>query len=85
MVLVLAAGCSKDLTKDLAKLADRACACTDAECGRKVIADLHALKKENENATGDEDTVRKEAVRLGECIVKSGVPADEAMKAFEAL
>lgn len=86
LVLAVAAGCSKDITKDVENLADRACACSEAECGRKVLADFVSLLDNNRNAKGDESTAQSAAKRMAGCVIASGVSAQElldAMKKFQ--
>ncbi|HEU0033460.1 MAG TPA: serine/threonine-protein kinase [Kofleriaceae bacterium] len=67
-------------------LADRACKCRNATCARKVVNDLVVLVRANEHAVGV-DQVRAEASgrRIGECVVKAGMPAAELMKVLGQL
>ena len=66
-------GCSKDVTKDIEALADRACACKDAKCATQVLDDLVVLADKNKNARGDEERAKKAAERIGMCSVQAGV------------
>lgn len=74
-----AIGCAKDITADVEKLADRACACKDATCGNQVLDDLVALAKAHPKASGDKDKTAAAAKRLGECVVTAGVPLSDFM------
>jgi len=77
---VLATGCKgKDITEDVEKLADRACACKDAACARTVMNELVKLSESEPNATGDEDRGRKAGERLATCAIQAGVDASEVM------
>lgn len=68
---VFAAGCGKDVTKDLEELADRACACADkkdATCGKAVADDLAKLIDASKGAKGDEPRSAAASRKLGECL-----------------
>ena len=67
---LLAAGCSSAANKKLDEFADRACACTDADCGQKVMKDFLAWAKDNENARGSESAAEKSLKRMQDCITK---------------
>ena len=85
--LVIALGCN-DATKDIEKLADRACACADAACANQVIDDLVAFARAHKSAAGDADKARKAGERIGRCAITAGVtPADlvEKLKALQSL
>lgn len=82
---LLASGCSKDITKDIENLADRACACKDAPCAEKVVDDLLALADKNRKARGDEDKAQAAARRLGECVIKAGMDPDKFMAQMKKL
>jgi len=78
-------GCS-DASKDVEKLADRACACKDKACAEKVIDDLVTFAKENKNARGDEKKATEAAERLATCAIKAGADPSamlEKMKSVE--
>ncbi|MEZ4367926.1 MAG: hypothetical protein R2939_16845 [Kofleriaceae bacterium] len=77
--------CSKDVTDDLGKFADRACACTDAECARTVVKDLVTFAKANSSGKGDEKKAGEHAKRLGQCAVKAGLPPSELMEGMREL
>jgi hypothetical protein len=64
-------GCS-DASKDVEKLADRACACKDKACADKVVDDLVTFVKANKNARGDEEKAKKAAERLATCAITAG-------------
>jgi hypothetical protein len=70
-------GCSKDVTKDIENLADRACACKDAACADKVVDELVELAEKNKDAKGDESRANAAARKLGECVVKAGIDLDK--------
>ncbi len=83
--LVFAAGCGKDVTADVEKLADRACACTDATCAQKVVDELVTLMKGNKDARGDQKRAEKAATRLGGCVIKAGVDPTKFMEQIQAV
>lgn len=74
-------GC-KDATKEIENLADRACACKDAECGNKVLADLGKFDK---NARGDEKRAQVAGEKLAKCLLEAGVSPDELVKTLQSL
>lgn len=77
-------GCSSGANK-LDALADRACACKDAECAGKVQEEFTKWISDNK-AGGDEGTARKSFVRMTTCIAKIrlGNAGEKAMeKAME--
>jgi hypothetical protein len=82
LVLAVAAGCSKDITKDVENLATRACACTEAECARKVLTDFVTLLDNNRDATGDQHESQASAKKMAGCLIESGVPAKELLAAM---
>jgi hypothetical protein len=84
-LLLAVSGCGKDLTKDIESLAERACACADADCARTVLADLVKLAEANPNPKGDQDKVTKAAQKLGMCVVQKGATLDEVRTAVEKL
>ena len=79
-----AVGCH-DASKDIEKLADRACACKDKACAEKVIDDLVEFAKHNKNAKGDEDKAAKAAERMMECAMKVGVDPGTLMSKMKGL
>ena len=81
--LLLAVGCKKDLTEDVEKLADRACACPDADCARTVLNDLVKLAESEPNATGDEARGRAAGEKLAKCVIKAGVDVSEVLGAVK--
>lgn len=82
---LLVAGCSKDVTKDIEALADRACACKDGACADKVVDDLLELADKNRHADGDKDRTNAAARRLGECAIKAGVDTTKFMEKMKKL
>jgi hypothetical protein len=79
-------GCSSAANKKLDEFADRACACKDAECAKKVEEDFTKWLADNKDATGDEDKAKKSAARMATCIAKArlGKAGEKAMeKAME--
>ena len=84
LAAVLAVGCH-DASKDIEKLADRACACKDKACADKVIDDLVEFAKNNKNAKGDEDKAAKAAERMMECAMKAGVDPSSLMTKMKGL
>lgn len=84
--LLLVTGCKgKDLTADVEKLADRACACKEAECARAVMNDLVKLSESEPNGTGDQERGRAAGQKLATCAIKAGVDASEVMALGEKL
>lgn len=78
--LVLATGCKgRDITEDVEKLAERACACKDAACARTVMNELAKLAESEPNASGDEDRGRAAGEKLATCAIKAGVEVSEVM------
>jgi hypothetical protein len=79
------AACKKDVTADIEKLADRACACTDAPCAQKVLDDLVTLAKNNKDAGGDKERAMKAATKMMECAMKAGVDPTKLGDALKGL
>jgi hypothetical protein len=65
-------GCSKPANKKLDELADRACACKDHECAKKVGDDYAAWRKEYEGASGDPTQAERARARLTSCLMSVG-------------
>ncbi len=84
IALVLLVGCA-DASKQIEKLADRACACTDATCAEKVLDDFVEFAKANPAMSGDQDNAIKQAKRLSECSTKAGVPIATLMDKMKAV
>lgn len=80
-----ATGCGKDVTGDLVKFADRACACTDAACATTVVDEFVAFAKANKDAKGDEKKSGEAAKRMGGCAVKAGMAPTELMAKMSQL
>jgi hypothetical protein len=83
--LFLLGSCGRDVTKDIEKLADRACECKDADCAKKVVDELVTLAQNNKNARGDSERATKAATKLGECVIKAGVDPQEFMAAMSKI
>jgi hypothetical protein len=80
------AACSKDVTADFDRFAERACACTDVACARAVLADFEAFAKGVQgHARGDEARTNAAAEKLARCSVKLGVSPKELMKLADSL
>ena len=62
-------GCSS-ANKKIDEFADRACACTELECGKKVMEEFIGWAKDNSDARGDEDQAKKSFERMSTCISK---------------
>ena len=67
---LLAVGCSSAANKKLDELADRACACTDDGCGKKVMNDFISWANDNKDARGDEGAAEKSLERMQACLTK---------------
>jgi hypothetical protein len=78
-------GCKKDVTKDIANFADKACACKDAACANGVLADFVAFAKDNKSATGDQGEAVESAKRMATCMISSGVDAQKLMSEMKSL
>ena len=76
-------GC--DASKKVEAFADRACECKDAKCGKAVLDDFVKWAEENKDAKGDQAKAEKEATRMAECIVKSGVEPKDLIEMGERL
>lgn len=73
-VTVGATGCSNDTVKRVEEMADRACACPDADCAGQVEKEFWAFAKEAGQKRGtkdDRDQVQQHYNRMRECIVKT--------------
>lgn len=84
-LFVSAAACNKDVTADIEKYADQACACKDAACADKVIADFVAWGQKNKSAGGDEERVAKAATKMAECAMKAGADLQKMMDGMKTL
>jgi hypothetical protein len=84
-LLVLGLGCS-NANKKIDEFADKACECTDAECGAKVMKDFLAWAQENKDARGDEEQAKKSFARMQGCIskLKAGKKLEKADGAEKA-
>jgi hypothetical protein len=78
-----AAACSRDITPDIEAIADRACACRDAACGRAALGDLVALAKQTSAPRGDEDRSRAAATKMAECLLAVGVTRAELVETID--
>jgi hypothetical protein len=79
------AGCKKDVTKDIAKFADQACACKDAACGDAVLEQFIKFAGNNKDATGDKSEAVESAKRMAKCMISSGVSAEKLVSSMKAL
>ena len=70
---------------DLEKLADRACACKDADCAQQVITDLVTLAKNNKDADGDKERAMKATTKMMECAMKAGADPSKLADALKDL
>jgi hypothetical protein len=77
-------GCKKNVTGDVAKFADQACACKDAACGNTVIDAFAKFVKENKDGTGDADEVKKSALRMTTCLATAGADMKKMSDAVNA-
>lgn len=67
---LFALGCSSSANKKLDEFADRACACKDADCAKKVEDDFQKWLSDNKDATGDEEKAKTSATRMMSCLMK---------------
>jgi hypothetical protein len=84
LACLFAFGCS-DASKEVEKLADRACACKDKACAEKVIDDLVSFAKDNKNARGDEKKAAAAAERLATCAMKAGADPGTMVEKMKSL
>ena len=73
-LLLLALGCSKNETvQRVKKMADRACACTDATCADAIEKEYLDLVKEGQKrgSEDDRDEVARSYSRMRGCIAKA--------------
>ena len=68
---MFALGCSSSANKKLDEFADRACACKDADCAKKVEDDFSKWIEANKDATGNEEEAKKSATRMMTCVMKA--------------
>ena len=79
--VAIAAGCSKDITRDFEQFADRACACKDAACANTVLTQFAQFAKDAEgHAHNDEARTDAAARRMASCAMKAGVSAKDLMR-----
>jgi len=79
--VAIAAGCSKDITRDFEQFADRACACRDAACANAVLTEFARFAKDAEgHAHNDEARTNAAAERMAKCAMKAGVSAQDLMR-----
>ncbi len=75
-----------DLNVELDKIVNRACACSNATCGRGTLQQLLAfVRKYKDNKEGDEARAAKSGERMVQCLVKVGVPPQEIQTAFQQI
>lgn len=67
---LVAAGCSRPANQKLEELADRACACKDLDCARKIGDDYAAWRKQYEGSPGDQAQAERSAARMMSCLMK---------------
>lgn len=78
-------GCKKDVTKDIAKFADQACACKDAACADGVLDAFVAFAKANKDAGGDQEEAAKSAKRMATCMISGGVDSQKLIQSMKSL
>ena len=79
------AGCKKDVTKDIVKFADQACACKDVACGDAVLEAFVKFANNNKDATGEKSEAVASAKRMATCMITSGVSATKLASSLRAL
>jgi hypothetical protein len=79
-----AAGCS-DASKEVEKYADKMCACKDAACADKVMAEFGEWAKKNKDAKGDEDKAAKAGEKLFKCAMDKGASMEKMTEALKGL
>jgi hypothetical protein len=58
--------------KDIEKMADEACACTDKDCATKVADKVAQWITDHKDARGDEDKAKQDFDRMGKCLGEKG-------------
>lgn len=84
-VVLGSAACTKDVTADMEKFADRACECKDVACGRAVLDEVVTFANANKSGHGDQTRLEAAGQRLGQCVIAAGVPAEEAIAKARAM
>jgi hypothetical protein len=85
---LLVFGCTKDITKDVEDLAERACACAgkkDKACASTTLAEMVKLSSEARHIKGDEQRMAAAAKRMGECWLTAGVTSLEIAEAVNQI
>jgi hypothetical protein len=72
-LLVLGLGVGCDASKDIEKMADKACACKDKDCAKKSVEEFVSWVNSHKDARGDEKKAENETKRLLECAQKAGL------------
>ncbi len=80
---LLALGCGSPANRKLDEIADRACACADAACAKKIGEELAAWMKEYEGARGDQGKAEKSFARAMSCLMKTGSGDGKVKDAIE--
>jgi eukaryotic-like serine/threonine-protein kinase len=75
-----------DLNTQLDQIASRACACTEEDCARRVLAQFTAFLRRAKTATGgDPDRARTTSARMAACMVHAGLEQTEIASAVQAV
>lgn len=85
LTMVLALGftaCGKDQSAEVAKFADKACACADAACATAVANDFAKWISANKDAKGNQSKAEASAKKMMECLIKKGGDIKQMMEAF---
>lgn len=83
LATLLALGCGSPANRKLDEIADRACACTDAACAKKIGEELAAWMKEYEGSRGDQGKAEKSFARAMSCLMKTGSGDGKVKEAIE--
>jgi hypothetical protein len=68
---LLAGGCGKSAgLKAIEEMADKVCACKDAECAQKVMTEAFAKNKDTKAKKSEEEALKKATMRAMECAAK---------------
>jgi hypothetical protein len=83
------AGCRKEATKDMSveleRLANRACACTNAACAEQVIGEFVAFMEKHQSASADKQRTNEAASRLGQCVIQAGMSLEKLKTQMQKL
>jgi hypothetical protein len=88
-IIATCTNCKKSVTKPFSEFEDRACACQNVACGDSVLSQFEEFVRKSSRATAITNDESKQiiasAVRMGKCLVASGVSEPKLTSAFQSL